>query len=148
MATNFHVMRTASSRFLLLVSTLLACRAQPVPDGDSATQAADQVTDTTTTVPGRPAAGMRWVESQALRLCEEPSQSTEGRTVAWPDSTTAVAAARRALGARVNVHTVVSTLTRTSDGVFIQFTDSRAGVVDGSASVYVQPGPCVTLLGW
>jgi hypothetical protein len=45
-------------------------------------------------------------------------------------------------------HTRVRTLVRTADGVFIKFADERPGILDGSASVYVSAGPCVTWLGW
>lgn len=48
----------------------------------------------------------------------------------------------------MNEHMRVDTLVRTADGVFLKFVDVRPNVLDGSASVYVSPGPCVTLLGW
>lgn len=99
-------------------------------------------------IPGKPAPGMVWKRRDATRFCEEPVDAVEGYETSWPDSAGAVAAARRALGDLVDEHMRVDTLVRTADGVFLKFVDVRPNVLDGSASVYVSPGPCVTLLGW
>ena len=92
---------------------------------------------------------MIWQRQDALKYCEQPVRDTGLRSLAFPDSTAAEAAARRLLGARLDTaHSRRRTVTQTGNGVFMQFVDDRPGVVDGSASVYVSIGPCVTWLGW
>jgi hypothetical protein len=44
-------------------------------------------------------------------------------------------------------HVVLKAMLRTDVGVFLKFGDERPSVLDGTASVYVSPGPCVTWLG-
>jgi hypothetical protein len=99
-------------------------------------------------VPGPPAPGMVWDQQERPTFCEKPAVDTGTRVLSWPDSTSAVTAAKRALGSHFNEHMDLGTLARTRDGVLLQFRDRRAGIPDGSASVYVTIGPCVTLLGW
>jgi hypothetical protein len=91
---------------------------------------------------------MIWERQDRPAFCERPAVDTGVRAVSWPDSTSAVAAAKRALGTHFSDEMRLRTLARTSDGILLQFGDPRPGVLDGSASVYVTIGPCVTLLGW
>jgi hypothetical protein len=160
------MIRTARRALVLVTAgALAACAAQP---GDAATRAqqvaqsqarsqedaavpeanaAVQVPDGTS-MPGPAAPGMKWKIDPTPTFCEEPAKQGTPRQIAFPDSASAVAAAFRALGSRANDHMKVRTLVKTGDGVFLQlFTDTPRGL-DGSASVYVAPGPCVTILGW
>lgn len=90
---------------------------------------------------------MVWERQDRPTFCESPAVDTGLRRLSWPDSADAVAAAKRALGSGFAPPMRVTTLARTSDGILLQFR-SPPGVLDGSASVYVTMGPCVTLLGW
>lgn len=101
-----------------------------------------------TGMPGPPASGMVWDQQQRPTFCERPVADTGIRALSWPDSASAVLAAKRALGSRLTEYMDVGTLARTNDGILLQFHDRRPGVLDGSASVYVSMGPCVTILGW
>ena len=67
--------------------------------------------------------------------------------MSFPDSASAVAAARRMLGERLASEQVKTVLV-TPDGVFLKFVDTSPNSNDGTASVYVTPGPCVAFLGW
>lgn len=91
-----------------------------------------------------------WIlrDSLSATFCEPPKAGARSSEIPWPDSASAVAAARRLFSDRLaGAHVKVRTLARTPDGVFIQFADDQASL-DGTASVYVRPGLCVTWLGW
>jgi phosphoribosylanthranilate isomerase len=59
-----------------------------------------------------------------------------------------VAAARRALGARWHREMRVISFVRGANGVLLALGHDNPGILDGTATVYVAPGPCITLLGW
>jgi hypothetical protein len=99
-------------------------------------------------VPGAPAPGMVWDQRERPTFCERPAVDTGMRALSWPDSASAVVVAKRALGSHFTEQMDLGSLARTKDGILLQFRDRRPGVLDGSASVYVTIGPCVTLLGW
>ena len=139
----------------LVLLAAVGCRSapRPLPVGPSGRlDSSLRVPAPPDTLPvmGTAAPGMKWERQETLKVCEEPIHpSPRGREIAWPDSANAVAAARRAFGPRVSgPHMVVRMLVRTPDGIFIKFADTTPNILDGTASVYVSIGPCVTYLGW
>ena len=106
-------------------------------------------------------ANTQWTE-QTVRHCEsltdtapEPRLREELVRLQLPDSAAAVELALRALGGRVmNPKASVRVYTRAPNGILIAFdlvgreARDAQGTRDGTATVYVSPGRCVTLLGW
>jgi len=63
------------------------------------------------------------------------------------DSAAAVATARRALGAYWHREMRVVSFFRSPNGVLLALGHDIPNMLDGTATVYVTPGSCVTLLG-
>ena len=103
---------------------------------------------------------VQWSEQTTVRRCEAMTgTTTEARLreelarSPLPDSAAAVALALEAVGQRAaDSHAVVEVYTRAPNGILIAFDFvGRArteGTRDGTETVYVSPGHCVTLLGW
>jgi hypothetical protein len=101
----------------------------------------------------------QWIDRTVLR-CEATTATTtearlreELRRLPLPDSAAAVELALDALGARGTYpNAVVEVYARAPNGILIAFDlvgrARTAGTRDGTATVYVSPGHCVTLLGW
>ena len=101
----------------------------------------------------------QWTE-RTVRRCEATTATTtEARLreelgrLPLPDSAAAVELALDALGERGTYpNAVVEVYARAPNGILIAFDlVGRArteGTRDGTATVYVSPGHCVTLLGW
>jgi hypothetical protein len=133
---------------LALLALACACREpRPSADGraDPPAEAAAPVPEDA--LPGQAAPGMKWVREERLAFCERPANPAEQQSIARPDSAQAVAAARRMLAPRI-AETPVSMVVRTPDGILVHFAPRERNVLDGTATVYVTPGPCVTWLGW
>ena len=103
---------------------------------------------------------VQWSERTAVRRCEATTATTtearlreELTRLALPDSAAAVQLALEALGQRgTDPNATVRVYTRAPDGILIALDlvgrSRTPGTRDGTATVYVSPGHCVTLLGW
>lgn len=101
-----------------------------------------------TTVPGQPAPGMAWEQHALPQFCEVSAQGSHREVSMHMDSAVVVAAARRALGAYWHSEMRVESFFRGPNGVLLALGHDNPNLLDGTATVYVTPGPCITLLGW
>ena len=105
---------------------------------------------------------VHWTE-RTVQRCEAATATTpearlreELTRLPLPDSVAAVELALGALGGRVTYpKAFVTAYTRAPNGILIAFDlvgrptrEDVEGTRDGTATVYVSPGHCVTLLGW
>ena len=113
--------------------------------------------------PTIPPATKQWVDRTSPSRCNSLTASTsDGRLreelqrLPLPDSATAVELAVRALGGRGQYPKAFVTLyVRAPNGILIAFQllghqtrEDAVNTRDGTATVYVSAGRCVTLLGW
>ena len=107
-------------------------------------------------------AGERWTERTNPRRCLEPIAASDTTRLRWElvhlqplDSAAAIAFALRAIGHRESDPPArVIAYYRAPNGILISFdfadaaARARGEVLDGTETVYVYDGRCVTILGW
>lgn len=107
--------------------------------------------DSLSALGGAAPVGRRWVTEAALKQCAQTPNRPGMQPVdlSLPDSTEAIALGRAFLGARDDsTVTRPTTIAFTTNGVLVQFDDTLTNRLDGSNSVYIDRGRCITYLGW